>query len=597
MGSSKLSFLVVALLWTGTSYSQNSAPLLASQTQSELTEAQEFTASPMNNGAIQFRDYLTTATELFDRDKDGVLSGEEVDALIESVEAGSFSPVPRIPIPDGDLPPPLKPYDTNNDGRISQQEYRRLQHDALTGKLPPPRRDRSSSAYARMDGSPPPEELQKFTELQQQMFDRFDLDQNRFIDDQELVRFREAVRSGQFKITLQAPPTEGPLPERIAIYDLNKDGVIDDAEASALQIDALALRFVPTEGPDSNNLETNTSGGGGLIGSGGSAEAQLRPERQALIDPDRIVSALDIQTGQVVVDIGAGHGFFSVPLARAVGEKGTVFATDIDAAALSLIREQAQELGLPQITPVQVAPVGLDPFYRQHKFDVIFMCDVLQSIQGRAAYLDELRSSLKANGTLWILMIKLDADFSVAEFKNLSAIRTALSRSPYLALVKSRLQADTQRLLEGAEATDPLNGLARFVEDINQILNDRSFAEAVQDMGALANASLAQSEQGVRDYLFESQNKLKDIPGKAALASSQLRLLNRLVLVNILGTNVWQRAFAIEDANMSDWQRLIPSMELDPKLPEFLKSVGFELVEEHAILPSYRIFELRVADR
>ena len=48
--------------------------------------------------------------------------------------------------------------------------------------------------------------------------------------------------------------------------------------------------------------------------------------RLGSLEIENVVSLIDIQQGQVVADLGAGTGVFSVPLARAVGTTGTVLA-------------------------------------------------------------------------------------------------------------------------------------------------------------------------------------------------------------------------------------------------------------------------------
>ena len=52
------------------------------------------------------------------------------------------------------------------------------------------------------------------------------------------------------------------------------------------------------------------------------------PDRLLWLPPHEVIAALGIQPGDVVADIGAGTGYFALPLARAVGPKGKVCAVD-----------------------------------------------------------------------------------------------------------------------------------------------------------------------------------------------------------------------------------------------------------------------------
>src|SRR5438445_12218668 len=54
-----------------------------------------------------------------------------------------------------------------------------------------------------------------------------------------------------------------------------------------------------------------------------------RPERQEEERPDLLLPALKIKPGERVADIGAGSGYYTRRLAKLVGEKGTVYAVEI----------------------------------------------------------------------------------------------------------------------------------------------------------------------------------------------------------------------------------------------------------------------------
>jgi ubiquinone/menaquinone biosynthesis C-methylase UbiE len=82
--------------------------------------------------------------------------------------------------------------------------------------------------------------------------------------------------------------------------------------------------------------------------------------------PDRVIDAMALAADAEVADIGAGTGYFSVRLARAVPE-GQVFAVDIQPEMLALLRARIDREGLRNITLVQgreddprLAPNSLD---------------------------------------------------------------------------------------------------------------------------------------------------------------------------------------------------------------------------------------------
>jgi ubiquinone/menaquinone biosynthesis C-methylase UbiE len=125
------------------------------------------------------------------------------------------------------------------------------------------------------------------------------------------------------------------------------------------------------------------------------------PKRDEWQKPDQVIQALNLQEGQVVADIGAGSGYFTLRLARGVGEKGTVFAVDVDDGMLNYLR---QRLAREKLKNVQVLHVPAhDPLLIDGSLDVAFVCDVYHHLEDREVYLRKLRKALKLNGRLVIV--------------------------------------------------------------------------------------------------------------------------------------------------------------------------------------------------
>lgn len=103
------------------------------------------------------------------------------------------------------------------------------------------------------------------------------------------------------------------------------------------------------------------------------------------LEIDEVVSRMGLSQGDVVADVGAGTGIFSVSLARAVGPTGSVLAVEIDPGFLPMIEQKAMDGGVANIRTV----LGeyTDPNLPRNDVDVIFFHDVLHHVEGRAAYL------------------------------------------------------------------------------------------------------------------------------------------------------------------------------------------------------------------
>lgn len=76
------------------------------------------------------------------------------------------------------------------------------------------------------------------------------------------------------------------------------------------------------------------------------------PAREASELPDRVVDALRLRPADVIADIGAGTGFFTMRLSERL-TRGRVLAVDIDPEVLRVIEQRAQEAGISNIHTVQ----------------------------------------------------------------------------------------------------------------------------------------------------------------------------------------------------------------------------------------------------
>src|ERR1035441_5281369 len=68
------------------------------------------------------------------------------------------------------------------------------------------------------------------------------------------------------------------------------------------------------------------------------AERLDNPERLLWLPPADVIDALAIHTGETIADVGAGTGYFSLPLASAVGAAGKVYGVDGESEMLAWIK-------------------------------------------------------------------------------------------------------------------------------------------------------------------------------------------------------------------------------------------------------------------
>jgi ubiquinone/menaquinone biosynthesis C-methylase UbiE len=75
-------------------------------------------------------------------------------------------------------------------------------------------------------------------------------------------------------------------------------------------------------------------------------------ERRRWLPPEPILEAAEIPTGSTVLDIGAGTGFWTLPLSRHVGESGRVLAVDIEPIMHDELRALIAAQGLRNVEVV-----------------------------------------------------------------------------------------------------------------------------------------------------------------------------------------------------------------------------------------------------
>jgi 2-polyprenyl-3-methyl-5-hydroxy-6-metoxy-1,4-benzoquinol methylase len=126
-----------------------------------------------------------------------------------------------------------------------------------------------------------------------------------------------------------------------------------------------------------------------------------RPERVAGLKIDYIIASLGLKPGENVADIGAGPGVLSVPIAKAVGPSGKVYAVEIDKGYFDHITRKAAADKVTNVVPVLGA--FTDPKLPARNIDVALFHDVLHHIEDRAGYLKAMAGYMKPNGRIAVV--------------------------------------------------------------------------------------------------------------------------------------------------------------------------------------------------
>lgn len=116
--------------------------------------------------------------------------------------------------------------------------------------------------------------------------------------------------------------------------------------------------------------------------------------------PERLLAALGVRAGERVADVGAGGGYLTLHLARAVGPSGRVVATDIDQEALALLRRRAA--GLPWVETRRADAAAERGGLEEGSHDLVLLAQVdhLLPEERRGAALLGLLQALRPGGRL-----------------------------------------------------------------------------------------------------------------------------------------------------------------------------------------------------
>jgi ubiquinone/menaquinone biosynthesis C-methylase UbiE len=150
------------------------------------------------------------------------------------------------------------------------------------------------------------------------------------------------------------------------------------------------------------------------------------PERTEWQKPDEVVAALRLVAGSTICEIGAGPGYFSLRLARAVGETGTVYAVDVEPRILAVLRERIAGSAVRNVVPVLGLPD--DPLLPHGACDVVFTVNTLHHFEDPVTYLVRLRQSLRPSGRI------VNVDFHKRETPMGPPVASRIDRADFVSM-------------------------------------------------------------------------------------------------------------------------------------------------------------------
>ena len=132
-----------------------------------------------------------------------------------------------------------------------------------------------------------------------------------------------------------------------------------------------------------------------------------RPERIESEKPEELLDLLGIEEGDVVADIGAGAGFFSLLAAERVGRTGRVLAVDVQPEMIEGLEMMMERFGHENIVPI-LGDVD-DPKLPVDSVDHVLIVISYHEFSHPVEMMGHVRNAMKRDGQMLIVEYKAES--------------------------------------------------------------------------------------------------------------------------------------------------------------------------------------------
>jgi SAM-dependent methyltransferase len=125
-----------------------------------------------------------------------------------------------------------------------------------------------------------------------------------------------------------------------------------------------------------------------------------RPEREKEENVSKLISNMDIQSSDVIADIGAGSGYHVFRMAP-LAEEGLIYGVDIQQEMLDAMKERAIESGIDNVELIKGSEKSVN--LRENTVDKVLMVDVYHEFSFPVEMIASIKSALKKDGKIFLI--------------------------------------------------------------------------------------------------------------------------------------------------------------------------------------------------
>ena len=140
------------------------------------------------------------------------------------------------------------------------------------------------------------------------------------------------------------------------------------------------------------------------------------PLRRLIHRPEKIIGPY-LKDGMTAIDIGCGMGFFSIGMAKLVGETGRVISADLQQNMLKVLRKRARKAGM--LSKIRTHLCSPDAIGITEKCDFALTFYMVHEVSDTGAFLKEISQIVKPAGKYLLVEPRLHT--SLLYFENIIA--------------------------------------------------------------------------------------------------------------------------------------------------------------------------------